>query len=194
MVWASAASISKLRAATVCRSSRFCGTTVPGAELRGNAIPERLNRFSYCSSAASWGRLLPFLVVERALIRRSFRNRLFRNSRAYRQVREHRLKGATYPGPILPKDLIVLLIRSSIRLLKREGPMPLALFSLGAEPTEQKVFKRSNRQAESLSRRTRVLLSFILWNAKQRHPNGMRRFYSKPCRHRAGANKHKSSP
>jgi hypothetical protein len=62
---------------------------------------------------------------------------------------------------ILPKGLIALLMRSSIRLLSREGPMPLALFSLGAEPTEQKVFKRSNRQVESLSRRTRVLLSFM---------------------------------
>ena len=62
---------------------------------------------------------------------------------------------------ILPKDPIVLLMRSSIRLLKREGPMPLALSSLGADPTEQKVFKQSNRQVESLSRRTRVLLSFM---------------------------------
>jgi hypothetical protein len=33
----------------------------------------------------------------------------------------------------------------------------------------------------------------LLWNAKQRHSNGMRRFYSKPWRHRAGANKHQSS-
>jgi hypothetical protein len=46
-------------------------------------------------------------------------------------------------------------------LAQERGPMPLALFSLGAEPTEQKVFKRSNRQVESLSRRTRVLLSFM---------------------------------
>jgi two-component system, chemotaxis family, CheB/CheR fusion protein len=59
------------------------------------------------------------------------------------------------------EDRIALLMRSSIRLLKREGPTPLALFSLGAESTEQKVFKRSNRQVESLSRRTRVLLSFM---------------------------------
>jgi len=53
------------------------------------------------------------------------------------------------------------LIRSSIRLRSREGRMPLALFSLGTDPTEQKVFKRSNRQVESLSRRKRVLLSFL---------------------------------
>jgi AraC-like DNA-binding protein len=59
------------------------------------------------------------------------------------------------------KDPTVLLMCSSIRLLSREGRMPLALSSLGAGPTEQKVFKRSNKQVESLSRRMRVLLSFL---------------------------------
>ena len=39
--------------------------------------------------------------------------------------------------------------------------MALALSSLVAGPTEQKVFKRLNRQVELLSRRTRILLSFL---------------------------------
>ena len=43
-------------------------------------------------------------------------------------------------------------------LAQQRGPNALALFSLGAGPTEQKVFNRSNKQVESLSRRMRVLL------------------------------------
>ena len=51
--------------------------------------------------------------------------------------------------------------------------MALELSSLGADPTEQKVFKRSNRQVESRSRRTRVLLAFMECQAAPSEPYGL---------------------
>jgi len=55
----------------------------------------------------------------------------------------------------------VPLIPSSSRLLRREGRMSLALSSLGAGPTEQKVFKQSKRQVGLLSRRGKIQLPFL---------------------------------
>ena len=86
------------------------------------------------------------------------------------------------------KDRTVPLIFSSFRLPRREGRMSLALSSLGAGPTEQKVFKQSKRQVGLLSRREKFCLLF--WNAEQRHPNGLRGFYFSPLRHCARANRH----
>ena len=46
-------------------------------------------------------------------------------------------------------------------LAQERGPNAIGIILSGADRTEQKVFKRSNRQVESLSHRTRVLLSFM---------------------------------
>ena len=45
-------------------------------------------------------------------------------------------------------------------LAEQRGPNVIGIISLVAGPTEQKVFKRSNRQVESLSPKMRILLSF----------------------------------
>jgi chemotaxis response regulator CheB len=49
----------------------------------------------------------------------------------------------------------------SIRLLRREGRVSLALSSLEAGPMEQKAFEQSKRQVGSLSRRKKILPPFL---------------------------------
>jgi hypothetical protein len=69
--------------------------------------------------------------------------------------------------------------------------MSLALSSLGAVSTGQKVFKQSKSQEGSLSRRKKILLTFL--DAKQRHSNGMRGFYFRPFGHCGRFDRHQSS-
>jgi hypothetical protein len=52
---------------------------------------------------------------------------------------------------------------SELKFLKgtQRVPNAIGIILSGADPTEQNVFNRSNRQVESLSHRTRVMLSFM---------------------------------
>jgi hypothetical protein len=59
------------------------------------------------------------------------------------------------------KDPTVPLIASFSHLLRAEDRMLLALYSLGAGPTEQKVFKQSKRPVGLLSRREKNLPHFL---------------------------------
>ncbi|MEA3148800.1 MAG: hypothetical protein QOI53_4465 [Verrucomicrobiota bacterium] len=69
--------------------------------------------------------------------------------------------------------------------------MSLALSSLGAVPTEQKVFKQSKRQEGSLSRRKKILLTFLECRAAAFKRDVW--IYFEPSRHCTRANRHQPS-
>jgi chemotaxis response regulator CheB len=75
-------------------------------------------------------------------------------------------------------------------LAEQRGPRAIGIVLSGTGPTELKVFKDQRGRWNHL--RAGQKLCSLFRDAKQCHQNGMRRFHPTACRHRAGANTHRS--
>jgi len=78
-------------------------------------------------------------------------------------------------------------------LAQERGPNAIAIILSGSGSDAAKGIQ-AVKQAGGITFAQDESFCSIFWNAKQRHPNGMRRFYPKPWHHCAGVNKHQSVP